>query len=105
MLGRAGRDGSARHQPGGIRHPLQRHLDGHFFAYYAISHPVAPSDRHELAAGAKAHAGLFTFFYVVLHFLSYVWLDQWFDWSAIFKDVVKHCYVLVGFAASLLLLP
>jgi methionine sulfoxide reductase heme-binding subunit len=49
--------------------------------------------------------GLFTFFYVVLHFLSYVWLDQWFDWNAIVKDVAKHRYVLMGFAAFLLLIP
>jgi sulfoxide reductase heme-binding subunit YedZ len=49
--------------------------------------------------------GLYTFFYAVLHFLSYVWLDQWFDWSAIVKDVTKHRYVLVGFTAFLCLIP
>lgn len=49
--------------------------------------------------------GLFAFFYAVLHFLSYVWLDQWFDWIAIVTDVAKHRYVLVGFAAFLLLIP
>jgi len=49
--------------------------------------------------------GLYTFFYAVLHFLSYVWLDQWFDWNAIVKDVAKHRYVLVGFTAFLCLIP
>ncbi|HEY3327503.1 MAG TPA: protein-methionine-sulfoxide reductase heme-binding subunit MsrQ [Novimethylophilus sp.] len=49
--------------------------------------------------------GLYAFFYAVLHFLSYVWLDQWFDWGAIVKDVAKHRYVLVGFAAFLCLIP
>lgn len=49
--------------------------------------------------------GLFAFFYAVLHFLSYVWLDQWFEWGAIVKDVAKHRYVLVGFSAFLLLIP
>ena len=27
--------------------------------------------------------GLFTYFYVVLHFLSYSWFDQGFDWAEI----------------------
>lgn len=49
--------------------------------------------------------GLYAFFYAVLHFLSYVWLDQWFDWASITKDVAKHRYVLVGFAAFLCLIP
>jgi sulfoxide reductase heme-binding subunit YedZ len=55
-------------------------------------------------AALRRMLGLTTFFYVVLHFLSYVWLDQWFDWGAIVKDVTKHRYVLVGFSAFLLLI-
>ncbi len=50
-------------------------------------------------------AGLFTFFYAVLHFGAYLWLDQWFDFAAILKDVSKRPYITVGFAALLLLLP
>lgn len=49
--------------------------------------------------------GLFAFFYVCLHLLAYVGLDQWFDWNAIGKDIVKHPYILVGFSAFLLLIP
>lgn len=49
--------------------------------------------------------GLYAFFYAVLHFLSYIWLDQWFDWSSIVKDVAEHRYVLVGFTAFLCLIP
>jgi sulfoxide reductase heme-binding subunit YedZ len=49
--------------------------------------------------------GLYVFFYAVLHFLSYVWLDQWFDWASITKDIAKHRYVLVGFSAFLCLIP
>ena len=55
--------------------------------------------------GLRRMLGLFVFFYAVLHFLSYVWLDQWFDWQAIVKDVAKHRYVLVGFTAFLCLIP
>ena len=49
--------------------------------------------------------GLFTFFYVLLHFLSYAWLDQGFDIDAIAKDIVKRPFILVGTAALLLMVP
>jgi methionine sulfoxide reductase heme-binding subunit len=49
--------------------------------------------------------GLFTYFYVVLHLLSYSWFDQGFDWPEIAKDIAKRPFILVGFAAFLLLTP
>jgi len=49
--------------------------------------------------------GLFAFFYVVLHFTSYIWWDQFFDWHAIWKDVLKRPFITVGFAAFLMLIP
>lgn len=49
--------------------------------------------------------GLFAFFYGCLHFLSYLVLDQFFDWPAIVKDIAKRPYITVGFAAYLLLFP
>jgi sulfoxide reductase heme-binding subunit YedZ len=49
--------------------------------------------------------GLFAFFYVVLHFLTYIWLDQWFDLIAMAKDVLMRPYITVGFTAFLLLIP
>jgi methionine sulfoxide reductase heme-binding subunit len=49
--------------------------------------------------------GLFAFFYVVLHFTTYVWFDKWFDVFAILKDIVKRPFILVGFSAFLLLIP
>jgi methionine sulfoxide reductase heme-binding subunit len=49
--------------------------------------------------------GLFTYFYVVLHLLSYSWFDQGFDWPEIAKDIGKRPFILVGFAAFLLLTP
>lgn len=49
--------------------------------------------------------GLFAFFYAVLHFLSYVWLDQFFVWGDIVKDVVKRPYITVGFTSFLMLIP
>jgi len=49
--------------------------------------------------------GLFMFFYACLHFLTYLWLDQWFAWTDIAKDIAKHPYVLVGFSAFVLATP
>lgn len=49
--------------------------------------------------------GLFAFFYACLHLLSYLVLDQFFDWPAIVKDIAKRPYITVGFAAYLLLFP
>jgi sulfoxide reductase heme-binding subunit YedZ len=49
--------------------------------------------------------GLFTYFYVVLHFLSYGWFDQGFDFGDIAKDIAKRPFILVGFASFLLLTP
>ena len=46
--------------------------------------------------------GLFTFFYVGLHFLSYAWLDMGFDPNEIVKDIVKRPFILVGTTALLL---
>lgn len=50
-------------------------------------------------------AGLFCFFYAVLHFTTYLWLDQWFDLGAIFADIAKRPFITVGFAAFLSLIP
>lgn len=49
--------------------------------------------------------GLFTFAYGVSHLLTYVWLDQFFDWEAIAKDIIKRPFITVGFAALMLMLP
>jgi methionine sulfoxide reductase heme-binding subunit len=49
--------------------------------------------------------GLFAFFYVVLHFLSYAWLDMGFDLDAIVRDIPKRPFALVGFLGFLLMLP
>ncbi len=49
--------------------------------------------------------GLFTFFYAVLHFLCYAWLDMGLDPAAIAADIPKRPFALVGFLSLLLLLP
>ena len=49
--------------------------------------------------------GLFVYFYVVLHLLSYSWFDMGFDVPEIVKDIIKRPFILVGFSAFLLLTP
>lgn len=49
--------------------------------------------------------GLFSFFYACLHFVTYIWLDQFFDLAAIAKDIVKRPFITVGFATFVLLIP
>jgi sulfoxide reductase heme-binding subunit YedZ len=49
--------------------------------------------------------GLFAFFYVLLHFLCYAWLDMGFELADIARDIPKRPFVLVGTLALLLMLP
>ncbi len=49
--------------------------------------------------------GLFVYFYVVLHLLSYSWFDMGFDIPDIAKDIAKRPFILVGFSAFVLLTP
>lgn len=49
--------------------------------------------------------GLFAFFYLCLHFTTWLWLDRYFDWSQIRDDLTKRPFIMVGFAAFLLLIP
>jgi sulfoxide reductase heme-binding subunit YedZ len=49
--------------------------------------------------------GLFAFFYACLHFVTYLWLDQFFDLAAIARDIVKRPFITVGFTAFVLLIP
>jgi methionine sulfoxide reductase heme-binding subunit len=49
--------------------------------------------------------GLFAFFYVCLHFLTYIWLDKFFAGQAMLADVVKRRFITVGFTGFVLLIP
>ncbi len=49
--------------------------------------------------------GLFAFFYVVLHFSAYLLLDRALVWEDILKDLTERPYIVVGFAALILLVP
>jgi sulfoxide reductase heme-binding subunit YedZ len=47
--------------------------------------------------------GLLVYFYAVLHLACYAWFDMGLDWTDILADMPKRTFILVGFAAWLLL--
>jgi methionine sulfoxide reductase heme-binding subunit len=49
--------------------------------------------------------GLFVYFYAALHLLAYSWFDMSFILADIIADIPKRPFILVGFAAFLLLTP
>lgn len=49
--------------------------------------------------------GLFAFFYACMHFLAYIGFDRLFDLSDMAREIVKRPFILVGFAAFVLLIP
>lgn len=49
--------------------------------------------------------GLMSFFYVCLHLLVYLVLDQFFAWGEIGRDIVKRPFITMGFLGFLLLVP
>ncbi len=49
--------------------------------------------------------GVFMYFYAALHLLSYGWFDMGFDLGDIARDIAKRPFILVGFAAFVLLTP
>ncbi len=49
--------------------------------------------------------GLFAFFYASMHFITYIWLDQFFDWREILIDIPKRPFITIGFVSFVLLIP
>jgi sulfoxide reductase heme-binding subunit YedZ len=49
--------------------------------------------------------GLFAFFYASLHFLTYLWLDQFFAVEDIIADVMDRPFITIGFSSFVLLIP
>src|SRR6202047_2133626 len=49
--------------------------------------------------------GLFAFFYAVLPFLTYIWLDKFFNLHEMWADVSKRRFITIGFTGFVLLIP
>jgi methionine sulfoxide reductase heme-binding subunit len=49
--------------------------------------------------------GLFAFFYLCLHFSTWMGVDRYLDWKAMLQDVGKRPFITVGFTGFVLLIP
>ena len=67
--------------------------------------PLRKLTRQYWLIGVRRMIGLFAFFYGVLHFTTYIWLDKFFDWHEMIKDIGKRPFITVGFTAFVLLIP
>jgi len=49
--------------------------------------------------------GLYTFFYACLHLVTYIWLDQFFDFVEIAYDIIERPFITAGVIAFIALVP
>src|SRR3954468_3857548 len=75
--------------------------------FLAIALAVTPARRithWNVLAKYRRMVGLFTFFYACIH-LSLWFVDWWFDWPAMWDEIVKHRFILIGMLTFLILVP
>ena len=49
--------------------------------------------------------GLYSFFYALLHFTLWLWVDHALDLTAMWDDVLQRPFIAAGFTAFVLLIP
>ena len=76
-----------------------------FICIVLVVTPLRTVSNTPAMARFRRMLGLFVYFYVVTHLLSYSWFDMGFDVGDIVKDIIKRPFILVGFSAFLLLTP
>lgn len=67
--------------------------------------PLARILRQPRLIRVRRPIGLFAFGYILLHLSTYIGVDQYFDWAAIWKDILKRPFITIGMAAFLMLIP
>jgi len=67
--------------------------------------PLRVISKTNALARFRRMLGLFAYFYVVVHLLSYSWFDMGFELQDIAKDIAKRPFILVGFSGFVLLTP
>lgn len=78
---------------------LNRYLGDWALRFLILTLAVSPAVKIANAPtliGFRRMVGLFAFFYAFMHVSSYVVLDNFFDWTAIFKDIIKRNYITIG---------
>lgn len=66
--------------------------------------PVRLLTGWNLVGRLRRMLGLFAFFYVALHVMSYVGLDLFFDMGLLVQEIVKRAYITVGMFALVILI-
>jgi len=87
---------------------ILRHLGLWGLRLLILSLAVTPAARILRQPGLiryRRTIGLFAFSFVLLHWLSYIILDQFFDWAQILKDIYKRPFITIGMAAFVCLVP
>jgi sulfoxide reductase heme-binding subunit YedZ len=85
-----------------------RHLGWWGLALLLVSLAITPLRQltgWNRAIRLRRMLGLVAFGYVALHLTNYAAVDHFFDWGAVWADIVKRPYITVGMAAFLLLVP
>jgi methionine sulfoxide reductase heme-binding subunit len=67
--------------------------------------PLRAATGWNLLVRFRRMLGLFAFFYGGLHLLTYLWLDKFFEWSEIVRDIPKRPFITMGLLAFVLLVP
>src|SRR5215471_15941529 len=67
--------------------------------------PLRRFTRQYWLIGFRRMLGLFAFFYGCLHLMTYVWLDKFFVWSEMLRDIARRPFITAGFTPITLLLP
>ncbi|NIM27294.1 MAG: sulfoxide reductase heme-binding subunit YedZ [Gammaproteobacteria bacterium] len=67
--------------------------------------PLRRASGWQALARVRRMLGLFAFFYICLHFLTYVVLDAYFDLHYILEDITDRTYITLGFTSFVLLVP
>ena len=85
------------------------HITGNYALYFLIAAlavtPVRKLLKWKAAAKLRRTLGLWSFYYLMLHFLTYITFDHFFSLPSILEDIVKRPYITVGFLAFLIMLP
>ncbi len=85
---------------------LQDHFGNWGLRFTLIALAVTPlrqlTGRNAIARFRRM-LGLFAFFYVLMHFVVWLVLDQSLLWTAITEDIVERPFITIGFLALLLL--
>lgn len=67
--------------------------------------PLRALTRWQWPSSIRRMLGLYSFFYASVHMLLYLWLDQFFVFNDIIKDIIERPFITIGFISFIALIP